>query len=112
MPVRPAPRPHDARRGVPACTRQPRRPLPTRAPRTPVRQSAGAISSDAYFGRETERPGSSPGSSLDFTASELVSKISLTAREDMAQIKSMATAAGSKLSSLAQGFLRDLQGGY
>ncbi|KAK2079776.1 hypothetical protein QBZ16_002171 [Prototheca wickerhamii] len=74
--------------------------------------SAGAISSDAYFGRETA---SSPGggsSGLEISASDLVSKISLTAKQDISQLKSMATVAGSKLSSLAQGFMRDLQGGY
>lgn len=46
------------------------------------------------------------------SAAELVSKISLTAKQDMAQLKNMASAAGSRLSSLAQGFMRDLQGGY
>uniref|UniRef100_A0A1D2A1R9 Arf-GAP domain-containing protein n=1 Tax=Auxenochlorella protothecoides TaxID=3075 RepID=A0A1D2A1R9_AUXPR len=77
--------------------------------------SAGAISSDAYFGREDEsrRGGGGPGAgNLDMSAAELVSKISLTAKQDMAQLKNMASAAGSRLSSLAQGFMRDLQGGY
>ncbi len=30
----------------------------------------------------------------------------------MAQLKNMASNAGSKLSRMAQGFMRDLQGGY
>lgn len=32
--------------------------------------------------------------------------------QDLEQLKNMASVAGSRLSSFAQGFMRDLQGGY
>lgn len=72
-------------------------------------QGSNAISSDAYFGRESRNTGSD---SFDVSASDLVSKISLTARQDMQQLKTLASEAGSKLSRLAQSFMRDLQGGF
>lgn len=80
-------------------------------------QGSSAISSDAYFGRQSNRQGGMGGGgggadSFDVSASELVSKISLTARQDMQQLKAMASEAGSKLSQMAQSFIRDLQGGY
>mmetsp|Transcript_618 Transcript_618/g.1440 ORF Transcript_618/g.1440 Transcript_618/m.1440 type:complete len:404 (+) Transcript_618:168-1379(+) len=67
-------------------------------------QGSAAISSDAYFGKESR------SNSADQSASDLVSKISLTARQDMQQLRSMASDAGGKLSRLAQNFMRDLQG--
>lgn len=72
-------------------------------------QGSNAISSDAYFGRESRNKGSD---SLDVSASDLMSKISFTARQDMQQLKTLASEAGSKLSRLAQSFMRDLQGGF
>lgn len=67
-------------------------------------QGSSAISSDAYFGRQTSRE------DFDSSASDLVSKISLTARQDMQQLKALASDAGGKLSRLAQSFMKDLQG--
>lgn len=64
-------------------------------------QGSAAISSDAYFGRESR---------TQDLESDLVSKISLTARQDMQHLRSMAADAGGKLSRLAQNFMRDLQG--
>ncbi|PSC67912.1 putative ADP-ribosylation factor GTPase-activating AGD8 [Micractinium conductrix] len=80
-------------------------------------QGAGAISSDAYFGREQRRgPGGSSsgggGGDMDMSASDLISKVSITARQDMDSIKQVASQAGAKLSRMAQSFMRDLQGGY
>jgi ADP-ribosylation factor GTPase-activating protein 2/3 len=72
-------------------------------------QGSNAISSDAYFGRESRNKGSD---SFDVSASDLMSKISFTARQDMQQLKTLASEAGSKLSRLAQSFMRDLQGGF
>lgn len=72
-------------------------------------QGSTAISSDAYFGRASQRPA---GDSLDASAAELVSKITMTARQDVQQLKSLASEAGSRLSQMAQSFVRDLQGGY
>lgn len=69
-------------------------------------QGAGAISSDAYFGRES----SSSRQQTDLSASELVSKISVSAKQDLSQLKNYASQASSKLSRMAQGFMRDLQG--
>lgn len=51
-------------------------------------QGAGAISSDAYFGREQRQSSGAGGpANLDMSASDLVSKIGLTARQDMDSIK-------------------------
>ena len=72
-------------------------------------QGSTAISSDAYFGRESSSQG---GDNLDASAADLVSKISLTARQDVQQLKAMASDAGTKLSRMAQSFMRDLQGGF
>jgi hypothetical protein len=45
-------------------------------------------------------------------AADLVSKISLTARQDVQQLRSLASEAGSKIGRMAQSFMRDLQGGF
>ncbi|GMH34436.1 hypothetical protein BSKO_02270 [Bryopsis sp. KO-2023] len=66
--------------------------------------SASAISSDAYFGRAKDGGASSP----DFQAAELVGKISYQARQDAAQLKSMAQTAGKKLSNMAQNLMSEL----
>lgn len=58
-------------------------------------QGSAAISSDAYFGREQRGGGGGSGrgggggsgGDLDMTAGDLVSKISITARQDMDSIK-------------------------
>lgn len=56
--------------------------------------------------------GAGGGMSTDFNAGELVDKLSFQARQDAAQLKSMATTAGRKLGNLASNFMKDLQGGY
>jgi len=73
-------------------------------------QGSSAISSDAYFGRQSSSQYSND--SLDASAAELVSKIGLTARQDVQQLKAIASEAGTKLSRMAQSFVRDLQGGF
>jgi ADP-ribosylation factor GTPase-activating protein 2/3 len=73
-------------------------------------QGSSAISSDAYFGRQSSSQYNND--SLDASAAELVSKIGLTARQDVQQLKAMASEAGTKLSRMAQSFMRDLQGGF
>lgn len=65
-------------------------------------QGSSAISSDAYFGRQSSQGGDING--------DLVSKISLTARQDMEQLKTLARETKSQLSKFAQNFMRDLQG--
>jgi ADP-ribosylation factor GTPase-activating protein 2/3 len=77
-------------------------------------QGSAAISSDAYFGREQRggAGGSASGSNMDMTAGDLISKVSITAKQDMDSLKQMASQAGGKLSRMAQSFMRDLQGGY
>lgn len=65
-------------------------------------QGSSAISSDAYFGRQSSQGGDING--------DLVSKISLTARQDMEQLKTLARETKSQLSRFAQNFMRDLQG--
>lgn len=54
---------------------------PERQARLAKFQGAGAISSDAYFGREQQGGSARSGDNLDMTATELVSKISLTAKQ-------------------------------
>ena len=79
-------------------------------------QSATSISSADYYGREEGGSGmgggGAGGMSTDFNAGELVDKLSFQARQDAAQLKSMATTAGRKLGNLASNFMKDLQGGY
>ena len=79
-------------------------------------QSATSISSADYYGREAGGSGmgggGAGGMSTDFNAGELVDKLSFQARQDAAQLKSMATTAGRKLGNLASNFMKDLQGGY
>lgn len=72
-------------------------------------RNAGAISSDAYFGREDEAGAAAVD---DLSASELVSKLTVNAREEYEQIKNIASIASSRFSQFAQGLVRDLQGGY
>ncbi|KAL3149850.1 hypothetical protein ABBQ38_013671 [Trebouxia sp. C0009 RCD-2024] len=78
--------------------------------------SATSISSADYYGREEGRSGMGGGGagsmSTDFNAGELVDKLSFQARQDAAQLKTMATTAGRKLGNLASNFMKDLQGGY
>jgi len=64
-------------------------------------QGAGAISSDAYFGRESRE--------TDLN-DDFVQKISMTARQDVEQLKAIAGEAKNQLSRFAASFMRDLQG--
>ncbi|KAK9866893.1 hypothetical protein WJX84_006115 [Apatococcus fuscideae] len=80
-------------------------------------QGATAISSADFYdgsgGGGGPRAGPRVGTDgIDYTAQELMSKLSVQAREDMAQMKALAGSAGRKLSSMAQSFMKDLQGGY
>lgn len=51
-------------------------------------QGSAAISSDAYFGREQRMGGgSASGSNLDMSAGDLISKVSITAKQDMDSLK-------------------------
>ena len=73
-------------------------------------QGSTSISSDAYFGRESRNAGG--GDALDITAADMIGRIGLNARQDVEQLKVMASEATTKLSRMAQSFIRDLQGGY
>ncbi len=81
-------------------------------------QGATSISSADYYGREEGGGGGggggggAAGMSTDFDANELVNKLAYQARQDAAQLKSMASTAGRKISNLASNFMKDLQGGY
>lgn len=77
-------------------------------------QSATSISSADYYGREEGSGGGGGGGgmSTDFDANELVNKLAYQARQDAAQLKSMASTAGRKITNLASNFMKDLQGGY
>mmetsp|Transcript_3828 Transcript_3828/g.11056 ORF Transcript_3828/g.11056 Transcript_3828/m.11056 type:complete len:475 (+) Transcript_3828:191-1615(+) len=83
-------------------------------------QGSQSISSSDYFGREDGSGrgggggGGGGGSNADFdvTAGELMSKLSVQAKQDMTQIKNMAGTASRKLGDMASSFLKDLQGGY
>ena len=65
-------------------------------------QGSAAISSDAYFGRESR--------DSDDLSGDFVSKISMTARQDVEQLRAIAGEAKNQLSRFAQNFMRDLQG--
>ena len=65
-------------------------------------QGSASISSDAYFGRESK--------DTDDLNGDFVSKISLTARQDVEQLRAIAGEAKNQLSRFAQSFMRDLQG--
>jgi len=80
-------------------------------------QSATSISSADYYGREEGSGGGGGGGggggmNTDFDANELVNKLAYQARQDAAQLKSMASTAGRKITNLASNFMKDLQGGY
>jgi len=69
--------------------------------------NSSAISSAAYFDREE---GGSPGSSsLDATASELMSKFTFQASQDISTLRNMAGDTATKLGSFASSFIADLQ---
>lgn len=72
-------------------------------------QGSAAISSADYFGDGSEAGRSNSG---NVDAADLVNRLSYTARQDLQNLKSMATTASKKLSNMAQTFVRDLQGGY
>lgn len=75
-------------------------------------QGSQAISSSDYFGRDEGRGGGGSPADFDVTAGELMSKLSVQARQDMAQIKDIAGSASRKFGDMASNFLKDLQGGY
>ncbi|KAK9915439.1 hypothetical protein WJX75_009230 [Coccomyxa subellipsoidea] len=79
-------------------------------------QGATAISSADFYdnGEGPSGGGGSSSASTDFdvSANELMSKLSFQARQDFAQVKEVAGAATRKLGSMAQNFMKDLQGGY
>ncbi|KAG0604919.1 hypothetical protein M758_9G019300 [Ceratodon purpureus] len=69
--------------------------------------NSSSISSAAYFDREEVRsPG---GSSIDVTASELMSKFTFQASQDISALKNMAGETANKFSSIASSLLSDLQ---
>lgn len=72
-------------------------------------QGQAAISSADYFGDGSRGPGG--GANVD-SASDLVNRLSFTAKQDLQNLKSMASTASKKFASMAQNFVRDLQGGY
>lgn len=65
-------------------------------------QGSAAISSDAYFGRESR--------DMDDLNGDFVSKMSMTARQDVEHLRAIAGEAKNQLSRFAQNFMRDLQG--
>lgn len=79
-------------------------------------QGSQAISSADYFG-DGQGGGSGPGGSggggqYGNDASDLVNRLSFTARQDLQNLKQIAGQASKKFTSMAQSFVRDLQGGY
>ncbi|XP_024370893.1 probable ADP-ribosylation factor GTPase-activating protein AGD8 isoform X2 [Physcomitrium patens] len=69
-------------------------------------KNSSAISSAAYFDREEV---GSPDSSIDATASELMSKLTYQASQDISALKNMAGETATKFSSFASSFISDLQ---
>ncbi|XP_024368706.1 probable ADP-ribosylation factor GTPase-activating protein AGD8 [Physcomitrium patens] len=69
--------------------------------------NSSSISSAAYFDRE--EVGSPGSSSIDVTASELMSKLTYQASQDISALKNMAGETATKFSSIASSFIADLQ---
>ncbi|KAF6255454.1 hypothetical protein COO60DRAFT_1627545 [Scenedesmus sp. NREL 46B-D3] len=83
---------------------------------------AAAISSDAYFNRAdgsySGNHGSGggggaggmapPGADMDITAAELVNRLSFHAKQDMEQVKQIASGAVNKLANMAGRFMNDI----
>jgi len=65
-----------------------------------------SISSAQFFDRDEVN---SNASTLDLTASELISRMSMQASEDLSSLKSIAGETGRKLTSVASSLLADLQ---
>jgi ADP-ribosylation factor GTPase-activating protein 2/3 len=65
-----------------------------------------SISSAQFFDRDEVN---SNASTLDLTASELISRMSLQASEDLSSLKSIAGETGRKLTSVASSLIADLQ---
>ncbi|XP_057870010.1 probable ADP-ribosylation factor GTPase-activating protein AGD8 isoform X2 [Cryptomeria japonica] len=76
-------------------------------PETKVRlqkfSGSTGISSDQFFGHDED------DSPLDLTASELITRLSFQASQDMSTIKNIAGETGKKLTSLASNIFADLQ---
>lgn len=72
---------------------------------TKINQFSGAtaISSADYFGRDESKSGE-----LDISASDLVNRLSFQAKQDLQQVKQLASSASKKFSSMASNFLKDL----
>ncbi|XP_002986925.2 probable ADP-ribosylation factor GTPase-activating protein AGD8 [Selaginella moellendorffii] len=68
--------------------------------------NSSSISSADFFDRNE---GNSVASSADLTASELVTRLSMQASQDMSALKQMAGQTGKKLSSFASSLLADIQ---
>ncbi|OIW09561.1 hypothetical protein TanjilG_28160 [Lupinus angustifolius] len=66
-------------------------------------QGSSSISSADLFGNSRDN------SSIDITASELLSRLSFQAQHDISSLKDIAGETGKKLSSLASSFMTDLQ---
>jgi ADP-ribosylation factor GTPase-activating protein 2/3 len=74
-------------------------------------QGQSAISSADYFGDSSQSGRSGSQQGLD--AADLVNRLSYTAKQDLQNLKSIASTASKKFANLAQTFVRDLQqGGY
>lgn len=67
---------------------------------------SGSISSAQFFDRDEVNPNAS---TLDLTASELITRMSLQASEDLSSLKSIAGETGRKLTSVASSLLADFQ---
>lgn len=71
-------------------------------------QNAGSISSSDYF-QEGDNP-RGRGDEFDITASELMQKMSMQAKQDVQHIKNVASRGAKVLSGMASSFLNDLGG--
>ena len=74
--------------------------------------SGGGGYGGGYGGGSSGGNNGSGGFDLDAAASELIGRLSVTAAQDLEQVKQLAGAASRKVASAAASFLRDLQGGY
>jgi ADP-ribosylation factor GTPase-activating protein 2/3 len=70
--------------------------------------NSSSISSADFFDRD-EGGGSDSPTSVDISASELMSKLSMQASQDMSTLKNLAGETGKKLTSIASSLIADLQ---
>ncbi len=75
-------------------------------------QGSSAISSADYFGDGPKAGGRTPSGDMDLSASDLVNRLSVQAKQDLQSMGQLAGNVGSKLYGLGSKLMSDLGRGY